>query len=321
MPQVDIPQVLRESVSVRRIRGMSATYVRIASLTDGSQHSEVHRLELQVQGLQNSLNILLHSLGPLPALRASDHISDRVVTTAAVDSNTTATTDAETGSPEGGIPSVGHEQQPVKYPQFHGPTSATFPFEHARSSLKERGMNELNTIDEAVDIPSTTSAASMGDNDFDTPAVNEPLLWEIGWSETIRLCRSYTDDYDSVYPLVDMGTLAAKVRSFFNQQSSSRRDLRIRASGVVEPLSQHDVVVLKLILAVSLVAEGSGQSERGQKAFASAQSAIQHAIWQRVSIRNIQILALGVRSVNLFLPRPRVRSLTERQSGGVSPGH
>jgi hypothetical protein len=63
--------------------------------------------------------------------------------------------------------------------------------------------------------------------------------------------------------------------------------------------------VIKLILAITLIVEGGGQSELGRRLYLSAKPVVESKIWDTLDIKAIQLLGLMVSQVRIFVDNRR----------------
>lgn len=172
-------------------------------------------------------------------------------------------------------------------PQFHGPTSSTYGLDVAKSSLQTMGIMH-NNMDEGLMSRDRSRAASP------IPAQNQKdPLWSIDIAEVTRLCHVYEEEIGIMYPVADMDKLIKHAKSLYKFIAASLR------SGFGQPVlpgadafDDEDTVILKMILAITLVVEGSGRSELGQRFFDSAKPAVDIRLVTNTGILSVQLLVL-----------------------------
>ena len=246
---------------------------------------------MQVQALQDKLDSLLQGFEAVTT--AQPRALEQPTGARCLQDDHEITVDHDLGSPD--VASSSSNREDV--PQFHGPTTAAFAFERARSSLRGSGLGGLTVTDEAAEIPSSESTASPWKPSFDHQSSSntlEPALVEIGEAEILRLCHNYDNKFGLIYPVVDITALTSKFRTCFTQQRSGRSDPRVRFYNSADQILPHDIAVLKVVLATSLAVEGGGRSDQGRQLFESAQDSIQGLMWQPAGLWSIQLLTLAV---------------------------
>ncbi|KAL6718039.1 hypothetical protein ACLMJK_004124 [Lecanora helva] len=181
--------------------------------------------------------------------------------------------------------------------RFQGPTSSTFGFNVARSSLQTMGITapdgqEGRYSDE--DIPSNTSPnqkrAPMAPM---TIHPNKDPLWKISKEEAIRLCHVYEEEMGLMYPLINIKEVLALVDSLFNFTESAVK------SGLMNPyksgpdsLGNSDIWILKMVLASSLIVEGEGQNDLARELYESCREAFEAKMLGAVDIKGLILLTL-----------------------------
>jgi hypothetical protein len=141
----------------------------------------------------------------------------------------------------------------------------------------------------------------------DTPAGSPPIrravlqshpfkdpLWSITKEEALRLCVVYEDEICIMYPFLDMNWIAqvANTQYQFMEESSPKNGMNSNAE-VLSPVSEQDLNILKMVLAIASAVECSGQSEFGHRLFESTKRASDNIIHaEGVSIKDIPLVVL-----------------------------
>ncbi|KAL4963213.1 transcription factor domain-containing protein [Aspergillus stella-maris] len=184
----------------------------------------------------------------------------------------------------------------IRHPRFHGPTSSAFNFDVARSSLQHMG---IAPGDEVIADDLTTAHATPAASPPHVPAMNQPLhptkdpIWAIRKEEALRLCRVYEEEIGIMYPLVDIEQATQQVNLLYTfMDAAMRTGLMHRGRAGTDGLEDDSTNLIKLILAITLIVEGGGQSDLGRRLYLSVKPAIEHKIWETLDIRTIQLLGL-----------------------------
>ena len=99
-----------------------------------------------------------------------------------------------------------------------------------------------------------------------------------------------------MYPLIDIEKTISKANRLFQFMESAKRtglldDERERG----DTFSDVDSNILKMVLAVALTVEGSGQSELGTRFFMSVRNSMGFAMWQTIDVKGLIVLVIIVR--------------------------
>ena len=193
-------------------------------------------------------------------------------------------------------PSQAHESQP----HFQGPTSSAFSFDVARSSLQTMGIaapdmqedGEFNVSEMTPrDSPRHFSApiASM------TVHPDKDPLWRIRKDEAMRLCRVYEEEMCIMYPIMDMEKIYTQANMLFNfTEAAARTGFMKGAISGPDRLANNDVNILKMVLAIAMIAEGGGQSDLGRMLYESCREAFEGRLSSPVEIKGLILLVLVV---------------------------
>ncbi|KAL1957131.1 hypothetical protein VTO42DRAFT_6274 [Malbranchea cinnamomea] len=189
-------------------------------------------------------------------------------------------------------------RQRSKHPRFHGPTSSVYNFDVAKSSLQTMGITPAD--DGTQDVFATHDATPAGSpsqqpvpspEDLAHPA--EDPLWLIKREEAIRLCRVYEEEIGMMYPLIDIEKLIERANLLFNFiEAADRTGLATRFKPSPDSSNDDDTNILKLVLAITLLLEGNGQSALGTRFFSSVKHRAETIMWDAVDVKTITILAL-----------------------------
>ncbi|KAL4809165.1 fungal-specific transcription factor domain-containing protein [Aspergillus unguis] len=184
----------------------------------------------------------------------------------------------------------------IKHAQFQGPTSSAFNFDVARSSLQNMG---IGPVEEIIQDDLTTAHGTPAASPPQVPALSQPLhptkdpIWAIKRDEALRLCQVYEEEIGIMYPLVDIEQVTQQVNLLYTFiEAAMRTGLMNRIRVGADGLEDDSANLVKLILAITLVVEGGGQSELGRRLFLTVKPVIESKIWDTLDIKTIQLLAL-----------------------------
>jgi hypothetical protein len=186
----------------------------------------------------------------------------------------------------------------ISHPRFHGPTSSAFGFDVARSSLQHMG---IAPAEEGLPDDLTTAHATPAASPPHTSAVTQPMhstkdpIWAIKKDEALRLCRVYEEEIGIMYPLVEIEQVTSQVTLLYTFMEAAMRTglMHVGLPGA-DNLKDDSTILIKLILATTLIVEGGGQSELGRRLYLSVKPAIESKIWDTLDVKTIQLLGLMV---------------------------
>lgn len=157
-----------------------------------------------------------------------------------------------------------------KHPHCFGQASPAFAFKMANYSLKNMGIT-LGTKAGEQDISNLDSALPR---DVLSTSVMERAsdpLWQLQGEEALRLIALYDDEVNSVYPIIDIPRITGHVGQIYrNSTFSLGSDTRLSDANT---LTETELDILKLVLAISLVIEGKGTTDLGACLVDSVQAA------------------------------------------------
>ncbi|EKV05309.1 Fungal specific transcription factor, putative [Penicillium digitatum PHI26] len=185
----------------------------------------------------------------------------------------------------------------ARHPRFHGPTSSAFNFDVAKSSLQNMGItpteegtpDDLNT---AHVSPAGSPSANLGQLLPTTHPTKDPI-WTIPREEAMRLCKVYEEEVGIMYPVVDITKVISQANLLYTfMEAATRTGFAQRGFPGSDGLYDESSIILKLILATTLVVEGSGQSELGQRLYLDVKPSIESKLWESHTIKTIQLFAI-----------------------------
>ncbi|OJJ51535.1 hypothetical protein ASPZODRAFT_57563 [Penicilliopsis zonata CBS 506.65] len=185
------------------------------------------------------------------------------------DPNATPTT-AHTASTDPGS-ALDRIMNPPMSPTFVGPTSAEFGLGHGVVGGSHRASDsdtETWTSDDALETcgEEKPPCASQGEDGLTSPPDS---LVGLGLDEALRLVQVYEDTVGVMYPCVDLDSVRGYMRDFYRNHGDPTATAGAVLAGQKKKLPEEadwffarDVQVLKIILAIALLSESHGRSER-----------------------------------------------------------
>ncbi|KAJ5949712.1 hypothetical protein N7454_001296 [Penicillium verhagenii] len=247
---------------------------------------EYRSMGSQIATLQDQVNSLFNNINELRAQKPSfespsfDHLSRD-------GSSQAVFTPLPTGMPK---------VRP-RHPHFHGPTSSAFNFDVAKSSLQSMGITPAeDAIPDDLTTAHVTPAGSPPPHMSTLTSTIHPtkdLLWGISRKGALELCEIYDEEIGIMYPIVDITTVIKEANLLYDFMEAAI------GSGLAQPtlpgpdsLHNESSILLKLILATTLVVKGGGQSNDGRRLYLSIKPVIESKLWEPHAIKNIQLFAL-----------------------------
>lgn len=186
-----------------------------------------------------------------------------------------------------------------RHPRFHGPTSSAFNFDVAKSSLQNMGITHENELPDDLTTAHVTPTGSPptfapGPLTNTIHPTKDPI-WSIHRDEAVRLCKVYEEEIGIMYPLVEISTITSQANLLYTfMEAATRTGFAQRGLPGSDGLNDDSSVLLKLILATTLVVEGGGQSDIGQRLFLSVKPVIESKLWEPHDVKNIQLFTIVV---------------------------
>ncbi|KAJ6024430.1 hypothetical protein N7540_005227 [Penicillium herquei] len=184
-----------------------------------------------------------------------------------------------------------------RHPRFHGPTSSAFNFDVAKTSLQSMGITPAedgipDDLTTAHVTPAGSPPAHLGPLVPTIHPTKDPI-WSIRREEALRLCKVYEEEIGIMYPLVDITTVTNQANLLYTfMEAATRTGFAQRGLPGADSLLDDNSILLKLILATTLVVEGGGESDIGQRLYHSIKPVIESKLWGPHDIRNIQLFAI-----------------------------
>ncbi|KAH8592459.1 hypothetical protein B0O99DRAFT_517581 [Bisporella sp. PMI_857] len=183
-----------------------------------------------------------------------------------------------------------------RYQSFRGPTSSTFSLDVAKNTLHSMGYQGLSDGNVTQD---PTPAASPPSQPLGLlhangqPPTRDPI-WALSKDEVVRLCRVYEEEMGIMYPMLNIEELIIHGKNMYTFIDAA---LRTGLAKTTSPQGIHDIqtCILKMVLAVSLVVEGGGESELGYRLFESVRKIADRILHSEVfEITQLPLLVLVV---------------------------
>ncbi|KAI9767233.1 MAG: hypothetical protein M1840_005833 [Geoglossum simile] len=179
-----------------------------------------------------------------------------------------------------------------KVPRFQGPTSATYIFDVANSSLQTMGIHSPAEV--IVDEPAVTKESTPPGSLSPLAHPSKDPLWLLGKEEAIRLVRVYEEGIGVMYPFLDIGMTIRHASALYSFIAAATRTglAKVDRAGT-DSLADDDTNILKMVLATALMTEGSGQSSLGSRFFECVKKQIESRLWSpQVDKRGLILLVL-----------------------------
>lgn len=250
------------------------------------EHNDASNPNLSIGGvsgceagsLSNQFRAVCDKMGALQRemLALGERVKELEVAAAAITPATASQAPSKSTTSASGLDRI---LNPPKSPSYVGPTSAEFGLP---------GMSMRNSSDLCLHASQTASEDGSGGESrlVHSPSVSEcgvdahdqdPLV-SLGQAEALRLIEVYEDAVDIMYPCVDLESVREYIKAHYHgdyNDGSPKRVPTMRAGHIDEPppgesddqdwFYARDVQVLKLILAIALLAESHGRSERAAR--------------------------------------------------------
>lgn len=261
-------------------------------------NSEFRQMNAHISSLQEQVNTLFSNLD---ALRS--HIDTNIVPMDASPymqppyGRSMSISQASGHAPS---PSYSRTKSITKNPQFRGPTSSAFNFGVAKSSLQTMGITgEEEVTEEGLITQDGTPAASppLPSAVLPKPGLHETKdpIWALDKEEAIRLCHVWEDEMGLMYPVLDIDRIIQHATLLYTfMEAANRTGLMQPGLPGADSIQDVQTSILKLILASSMLMEGSGKSALGQKMFERLHTAVEAQLLVPVNIEGIQMLILTV---------------------------
>lgn len=180
--------------------------------------------------------------------------------------------------------------------RFQGPTSPAFGLGMAADSLKHMGIPSSQDPSEQSTFPQSGLADHSPVTQRALHSDKDPI-WSVNKDEALRLCRVFEDENGLLYPFLDIDQIFKHATLLFTFVDAANRSFVLGDMPGADALQDEDTDVLKLVMAIALVSEGGGQSERGRRLFEHVNKDAEKRLLGSVNRKDIQILTLTVKSI------------------------
>ncbi|EKV17710.1 C6 transcription factor, putative [Penicillium digitatum PHI26] len=175
---------------------------------------------------------------------------------------------------------------------FHGPTTSTFSFNLAKSSLQQRGIVERAEPGDEGKMnqePSPLASTSAPNEELEACQTLDPL-WTIPKAEALRLCQVYEEEMGIMYPVLEISELLEQVHILYGPMDHALEPTR-QLNGHLGLVCE-DIHILRVVFACALTAEASGRSEQAISLFDSVREVQDNCVWGPPEIKNIIFLTV-----------------------------
>ncbi|QSZ30145.1 hypothetical protein DSL72_004665 [Monilinia vaccinii-corymbosi] len=182
-------------------------------------------------------------------------------------------------------------------PSFRGPTSSAFGLDVAKNTLHNMGYRGL--ADEGilthdptpVPSPPPTRPRALPSIAMHGAQSPDPLR-SVDREEMIRLCRVYEEEMGLMYPVLDIEELIFHGNRLFDFMDSAVRN-GLATSSNNQGINDINSCMLKAVMAISMIVEGSGQSDMAYRLFESVREPADRALHDEiVEVKSLPFLVL-----------------------------
>lgn len=187
----------------------------------------------------------------------------------------------------------------ARHPSFRGPTSSAFGLDVAKNTLHSMGYQGLAdegiTTQDPTPIPSPPSTRPRALPSINVNGTRAPdPLRSITREEMIRLCRVYEEEMGLMYPVLDIEELILHGTTLCEYIDAAFRN-GIANSSNNQGIQDINSCMLKTVMAISMIVEGSGQSDMAFRLFESVKEVADRALHDKVvEVKNLPFMVLVV---------------------------
>lgn len=251
---------------------------------------EFKYLTAQLASLQGQVNFLLQNLNSLRGALGHETFTQEDIYYQSQVNEAAAALSA----PQAALidPALQLRKQGSNQPSFQGPTSPAFSLGLARSSLQSMGITEGAPVPEESAAAQDHLAAELARAQKANPhATGKDPLYSVTKDEAIRLCTLYEDEVGLMNPIVDIQDVKGHASIMYTMMDAAARVLGT-AHHPNDTIQDEGTDFLRLVLAIALVLEGTGQSELGTRLFESVNSVKNYRNVEAPTLKDIQIVIL-----------------------------
>jgi len=191
-----------------------------------------------------------------------------------------------------------------RLPRIHGPTSNMYNISVAQSSLHTMGITtrENSIEDSAVTLndspPRRPHSTTTGAHILPMLHADKDPIWALTQHEAVRLINHYHEEMGMMYPFIDIEEVKRRAVFFFKfVEGATKSGLMQGQKQGSDSIMTDDIIVIKLIMAISLITEGGGRSPLGEKLFNNVRSRVESNLNNSLTLQNIHMLILTASSV------------------------
>lgn len=122
-------------------------------------------------------------------------------------------------------------------------------------------------------------------------ATGKDPLYALNKDEALRLCTLYEDEIGLMNPVVEMQDVKGHANIMYTMLDAAARILGT-AHHPTDTIHDEGTDLLRLVLAIALVLEGTGQSELGTRLFDSVNSVKNYRLVNAPTLKDIQVVIL-----------------------------
>lgn len=182
-------------------------------------------------------------------------------------------------------------QAKPRQPTFRGPTSVEFNLGVAKHSLQSMGI----THEEGLGAM-TADVTPSGSPPPDLPhhPTKDPI-WQVSRQEALRLVQLFENEMHEMYPTISIPHVLTHINSLYTYMEAALRNRFVETTQPgSDTIDDEDTNVLKLVMSIAMVVEGSGQSELGKKMYRHVQPAVDALLLGHAGFKGIRMLSLAV---------------------------
>ncbi|ATZ54765.1 hypothetical protein BCIN_11g01030 [Botrytis cinerea B05.10] len=263
--------------------------------TNGFKESEeFRRMNLQLASLQEQVNNLNSSLN---AMRHGGGSGSGDGSISYGPSSERSLSISQQSAVQALSPLSFHHKPIPRHPSFRGPTSSAFGLDVAKNTLHNMGYQSLAdegiTTQDPTPVPSPPPIRPRALPSINMNGVRAPdPLRSVNREEMTRLCRVYEEEMGLMYPVVDIEELITHGSNIFEFIDAAVRN-GLATSNNPQGINDINSCSLKTIMAISMIVEGSGQSDLAYRLFESVREPADRALHDEfVDVKCLPFLVL-----------------------------
>lgn len=166
-----------------------------------------------------------------------------------------------------------------------------YGIELGKSSLQTMGITQTILDDGAMSRERSPIPSPMPVNI--SPHPSKDPLWAIDQAEAIRMCRVYEEEIGIMYPIIDIEETIRHINMLYSFISGALKSgfAQLSLPGA-DSIEDENTTIVKMVLAITLMQEGNGKSEMGQRLYDSAKQAVNFKITCSPDIKSLILLIM-----------------------------